>query len=265
MSSPARLPRLAGGIAIAATTLGVALFAAASPHGPTVARAATYDPTPTPTPSDATPTPLPTDTPWPTRTPWPSWSAPPPTVPPASAPATAAPHKATATSTPRPATPRATAALRATPTAAVLGAIAQSSPAPTASTSVTPIGGGGGGPSATATRVPDPQATVLTAAGMGGTAALLSVAVTWRLLRPRRRARLAGAAVLPGAAAVAPPLPESPLLRSWKAELDDLADLAALTVPPEELPAARERRRAFDVDGLARRLVRSVEEQGAEG
>jgi hypothetical protein len=95
--------------------------------------------------------------------------------------------------------------------------------------------------------------SVETAAGLGGSAALLGMAVAWRSLRPRRRP-----STLAVAAAAAP---ESALFRIWKSEIDDLADLAALTVPPEELPAARQRRRAFSADDLARRLIRSVEHQ----
>jgi hypothetical protein len=127
---------------------------------------------------------------------------------------------------------------------------------PTTATSITPIQGGGGGPGSGGTQpVASSGVTVQTAAGLGGTAALLGMAVAWRTLRPRRRLHM-----LAGAVAVAA-LPESALFRIWKNELDDLADLAVLTVPPEEQPAARQRRRLFSADDLARRLTRSVEHQ----
>lgn len=260
MSSPARLVRLAGGIAVvAASTLGAATLAALSSHGPVVAVAAPQEWT-SPTPS---PTPTPTLTPEPTPTPRPTWSPPPtPTPPTPAASSFAATQSAAAVqSAPSPSTrARRTAAPTATAQGQVLG-VAAPTPVPTAGTSVTAISGGAapGGPSATATRVPSPPVSLLTAVGMGGSAALLSIAIAWRALRPRRRARLAGSAAPAGAVAVAE-LPESALFRSWRTELDDLADLAALTVPPEELAAARERRRAFRADDLARRLTRSVEQ-----
>jgi hypothetical protein len=126
---------------------------------------------------------------------------------------------------------------------------------PTTATSITPIQGGGGGPgSGGAHPVASSAVTVQTAAGLGGTAALLGMALAWRTLRPRRRLRM-----LAGDAAAAA-VPESALFRAWKNELDDLADLAVLTVPAEEQPAARQRRRLFSAEDLARRLTRSVEQ-----
>jgi hypothetical protein len=122
---------------------------------------------------------------------------------------------------------------------------------PTTITSITPLQGGGG--AGGAHPLAGSGVNVETAAGLGGSAALLGMAVAWRVLRPRRRAPgLATTAVATGAG-------ETALFRIWKDEIDDLADLAALTVAPEELPVARQRRRAFSADELARRLTRSVE------
>jgi hypothetical protein len=136
-----------------------------------------------------------------------------------------------------------------------------STPPQSAATWVTAVGGSGP-PGGAARPVSSPGATVETTLGLGGTAALLAAAVAWRTLRPRRRPHGSGAAVPVGAAAVAAPaLPESPLFLAWRRELDDLADLAALTVPPDEQAAARLRRSTFSSDAIVRRLIRAVEEQ----
>jgi hypothetical protein len=55
------------------------------------------------------------------------------------------------------------------------------------------------------------------------------------------------------------------LYASWKRDLDDIADLAALTADPAELPAARRRRRAFRADALARRLSQALEQPRPDG
>lgn len=151
------------------------------------------------------------------------------------------------------AAPSAAGAPAASPTGGVEAANAPGpTPVPTTITSITPLQGGGGGAGG-GHPVGSSGVNVETAASLGGSAALLGMAVAWRVLRPRRRAPgLAAAAVATGAG-------ETALFRIWKDEIDDLADLAALTVPPEELPVARQRRRAFSADALARRLTRSVE------
>jgi hypothetical protein len=102
-----------------------------------------------------------------------------------------------------------------------------------------------------------------TVAGLSGTAALLGLALGWRMLRPRRRLPMVPVAA--AAAGTALPAPESSVYRIWKDELDDLADLAALTVPLEELPAAKQRRRAFSTEALARRIARDLEWHQPEG
>ena len=208
--------------------------------------APTPKPTPTPTPR---PTPRPTATPRPT--PLPTWPHPTFPAPPSAQPPSAVPvHPAVVVRTPSPAPVRAAA----TPAGGVLGTTAPT-PRPTAGTSVTAITRGGGAPGGAAP-VSSERATLETAAALGGTAALVGMAVAWRVLRPRRRlARLQAGAV---AAAVAEP--ESELFLAWRQEIDDLADMAALTVAPEELSAARERRRAFTADAIARRLTRCVEQ-----
>jgi len=90
---------------------------------------------------------------------------------------------------------------------------------------------------------------VETVAGLGGTAAVLGLAVAWRARRPRRRK-----AMLPAAAA------DAALVAAWKREIDDIADLASLTVPPAEREAARARRLAFSSDAFAQSLAHVVEE-----
>jgi hypothetical protein len=139
-------------------------------------------------------------------------------------------------------------------------------PASGATTSITPLGGGHP-PSGSAKPVSTPAWSVGTVAGLGGTAALLGLAVAWRLLRPRRgipALAVAGARPLPAAPA-APRAPETPLYLAWKQELDDLADLATLTADPEDLAAARQRRRLFSADRLARRITRGLDQQPKGG
>ncbi|HZS13604.1 MAG TPA: hypothetical protein VFC09_03300 [Candidatus Dormibacteraeota bacterium] len=277
-----RLARLAGGAALAVTgALAVASALTLSPHGsgfaplaasadspPSPTPTATPTPSPTPRPTD---TPRPTWTPRPTATPRPTPAPPPPTLVPAPPPATpgtaGTAHPLVITplfGSPLVVRPAATTAASPRPTAAVLGFI-DPTPLPTTATTITPITGGG--PPGGATPVSSPRVTELTAAGLGGTAALLGIAVAWRVLRPRRPLAVAGtlsAGGEPGEAAVAA-APESALFREWRGEIDDIADLAVLTVPPEEQSAARQRRRAFSADALARRLTRSVEQQAPDG
>jgi hypothetical protein len=165
------------------------------------------------------------------------------------------------TSTPGP--DAATAApAAAAPIGSVDGVNSSPPPPPAASTTVTALGRGAA-PSVTPTG--SASLAPATVAGLSGTAALLGLALGWRMLRPRRSLPMRPVAA--GAPAVFAPAPvlESPVYRVWKYELDDLADLAALTVPPEEMSAARQRRRAFSTDALARRLARSVERQQPEG
>jgi hypothetical protein len=146
----------------------------------------------------------------------------------------------------------------------VAGISSGSPPPPGASTTVTPLGRGN---SPALTPTSSASLAPATIAGLGGTAALLGLALGWRLLRPHRphpvRAAAAAGFVPPGATPTAPP--DSPVYRIWKDELDDLADLAALTVPPEEISAAKQRRRAFSTEALARRIAKAVEWHQPEG
>jgi hypothetical protein len=241
---------------------------------------ASATPRPTPRPS-ATATPRPTPRPTASSTPRPTWTwSPRPTAPPPGAPAPGGSSSSSSAGGVRPAAvaPGRVAQIRtpfgtvvtlttpgltpasADPTGSVQALTSDPTAMPTAGTTVTAVGGSGGSGTPGAARpVSSSAATVETAVGLGGTAALLGMAVAWRSLRPRRRAR--SLAALAGGDAVAVALPESALFRSWKRELDDIADLAALTVDPADVPAAKQRRRAFSADPIAHRLVRSIEQQ----
>lgn len=260
MSTSGRV-RLAGGLAIAGAMLAGSALGIASLRVPVLA--ATRDPTPTPSPSDQpTATPTPTDNP-PSPTPAPTPPSPPP--PPTTAAATPRPPSATArplvAPPPAPTPTRSTAAgfpspkpsSSPSPAAGVLGVVAPTAQ-PSTAIAITPLSGGAPSSSSTVTSVADPQYGVFTEAGLGGTAMLLGAGVAWRVLRPRRRGRLANA----GGAALLQP--ETPLMRSWRTDLEDIADLAVLTLPPEEREVALQRRLGFRADELARRLVRSVEQ-----
>jgi hypothetical protein len=239
---------------------------------------ASATPRPTPRPS-ATATPRPTPPPTASSTPRPTWTwSPRPTAPPPGAPAPGGSSSSAGGVGPAAAPAGRVAQIRtpfgtvvtlttpgltpasADPTGSVQALTSDPTAMPTAGTTVTAVGGSGGGGTPGAARpVSSSAATVETAVGLGGTAALLGMAVAWRSLRPRRRAR--SLAALAGGDAAAVALPESALFRSWKRELDDLADLAALTVDPADVPAAKQRRRAFSADPIAHRLVRSIEQQ----
>jgi hypothetical protein len=89
------------------------------------------------------------------------------------------------------------------------------------------------------------------ALGVAGSIALLGMALVWRL-RPRRPRPVAAGS-------------DGDLYSSWKRDLDDIADLAALTADPAELRAARRRRRAFRTDALARRLSQALDQPRPDG
>jgi hypothetical protein len=258
---------------LAAGLLGSGIFVVAvgqtPPDSPAPSPTADQTPTPEPTPPPTdtpAPTPLPTDTPAPTPQPTPEPTAPPPSTQPpppppgSSNPPAATPHVVPGTVVPHPSptpAPPSTQALFPTATGQVEAVTVAPSPAPapapvepssTAAPGVPPPA-----PPPLVTRVLPVASSgprVETVAGIGGTVALLGIAVAWRSMRTRRSLRPVAAGVAVDAAVIA----------EWKREIDDIADLAALTVPPEERDAAVRRRLAFSSDAFAARLAHVVEE-----
>jgi hypothetical protein len=243
---------------------------------PTVDQTPTPEPTPTPTDTPAPtpePTPVPEPTPQPTPAPPPPSSAPPPSPapppagqppsssnPPAASPhvvpGTVVPHPSPGVAPPRPPSTQALFPVAAGGAEGVTVPPAAPAPAPQPSPGEPSGTAAPGGPPPAAPPlvtqarpVASSGPRVETVAGIGGTVALLGIAVAWRSLRPRRAARLVPA----GAGA-------DTVVAAWKREIDDIADLAALTVDPGERDAARRRRLAFTSDAFAERLAHVVEE-----